>query len=70
MAATAVNAEELERVIRDALAERDRQRRDRLLDRAFYAVADAACVSTILTAAGFDPPAAAGKAVRRDRRAV
>jgi hypothetical protein len=70
MAAAAVNAEQFEQVIRVALGERDRQRRARLLDRDFYAVADAACVSTIMTAAGYDPPEAAGKAIRRGRRAT
>jgi hypothetical protein len=66
----AVDAEDLERVIRDALDERDRQRRARLLDRDFYAVADAACVSTIMTAAGYDPPETAAKVIRRGRRAA
>lgn len=65
-----MSPEAFERVIRDALAERDRQRRARLLDPETYRAADAACVSTIMMAAGFSPPEAAGKAIKRGRRAA
>ena len=47
----ALSAEEFERVIRDALAERDRKRRARLGDPQVYAAADTSAVAAIMTAA-------------------
>lgn len=63
-----MSPEAFERVIRDALADRDTRRRERLLDVEVYRAADAACVSTIMTAAGFDPPQTATRAARRGKR--
>ncbi|HEX6520952.1 MAG TPA: hypothetical protein VF070_13215 [Streptosporangiaceae bacterium] len=66
----AVNPEALEQVIRRELRARDAARRARLFDQTAYEAADAAFVVKVMEAAGFPAPEAAGKAVRRGRRAA
>lgn len=65
-----VTAEAFERLVREQLAERDRQRRARLMDVTAYEAADSAFVAKVMEAAGFKVPEHAEKAVRRGRRAA
>ena len=63
-----MNSTDFETLVRGALAERDRQRRARLMDPVNYQAADSAFV--VMKAAGYDPPEHAAKAVRRGKRAA
>jgi hypothetical protein len=62
--------EAFEQTVRTALAERDRQRRARIMDPANYQAADSAFVAAVMTAAGYEVPDHAAKTVRRGRRAA
>lgn len=58
-----------ELAVREALAERDRQRLSRLMDMVNYEAADSAFVGRVMRLAGFAEPESAARAVRKNRRA-
>lgn len=66
--------EGFEGLVREALRERDRQRRARLMDASSYTAADAAFIAKVAEAAGYKtPPEAketAAKTTRRRRQAA
>jgi hypothetical protein len=64
-----MTASEFERSVLDALTERDRQRRARLLDPANYADADSKFLAKVAQLAGFSEPDGTRKAAARARRA-
>ncbi len=63
-----MTAEEFEALVRRELKARDARRRARPIDQVAYDAADGAFVSAVMQAAGFGVPAAAEKAVRKNRR--
>jgi hypothetical protein len=62
--------EAFEQLVRDALAERDRQRRARLMDPMNYEAADSAFVAKVMQAAGYAEPEDTQQAKTRARRAA
>jgi hypothetical protein len=65
-----VTPEAFEALIREALGERDKLRKSRLMDPNVMAAADAAFVAAVMKAAGFTEPESTQKTGARARRAA